>query len=309
MASETKPAAGPVAKPIEGPDFICIGMPRSGTGWLFDQVQFHPEFWMPPTKEFDYLKPGPALKLKNVVNRLERAQARTKANERRGFIKWGNRRAGDERDIKFLEEASAGVGKPMEIANYRVLFRFKGDLKSGDVSPSYVTLTEDIIKNIARELPDTKIMLMVRDPVARASSQISMAYRLDKFDESIIHDPDEFRSYLQTARTTNQRAFPTQIVARWKEHAPKINFRWFLFDDIEQTPDDARRNILTHLGADPAKGGEQMTPEHNRKADTKKLTLTDEAKKVLVEHFADEIVACGELFNGPARNWRTRYGL
>jgi hypothetical protein len=305
MASETKPAASP----IDGPDFICIGMPRSGTGWLFDQVQFHPEFWMPPTKEFDYLKPGPQLRLKNVMTRLERAQRRARGNKRRGFIKWGNRRAGDDRDVAFLEEASQGVGKPMEIANYRALFRFKGDLKSGDVSPSYVALTEDLIKRIAEELPDTKIMLMVRDPVARASSQISMAYRLGKFDETIVRDVDEFRSFLQTGRTTNARAFPTQIVARWKEHAPKINFRWFLFDDVEEKPDEARRTILTHLGADPDKGGEQMAPEVNRKADTKKLTLSDDAKKILVEHFADEIIACGELFNGPARNWRTRYGL
>jgi hypothetical protein len=303
------PDAKPAGQPVDGPDFICIGMPRSGTGWLFDQVQYHPEFWMPPTKEFDYLKPGPALKLKNVVNRLERAQMRANANERRGFIKWGNRRPGDERDLAFLEEASKGVGKPMELANYRVLFRFKGELKSGDVSPSYVTLTDEIIGRIGEELPDTKIVLMVRDPVARASSQISMAYRLGKFDAAVLADADEFRSYLQTARTTNARAFPTQIVARWKDCAPGIDFRWFLFDDIEQNPDEARRNILLYLGADPDKGSGEMAPEHNRKADTKKLTLTDEARKILVEHFADEIIACGKLFNGPAQNWRTRYGL
>jgi hypothetical protein len=295
-------------KPLEGPDFICIGMPRSGTGWLFDQVQYHPEFWMPPTKEFDYLKPG-TLKLKNVINRLERARERFRSDEDGGYIKWGNRRDGDERDLKFLEEASKGVGAPMEIANYRTLFRFKGELKSGDVSPSYVTLKEEQISEIGKALPDTKIVLMVRDPIARASSQISMAYRLGKFDEDIIDDPEEFRTYLRDARTTNERAFPTNLVARWKECAPNADFKWFLFDDIEAKPEEARRTILTHLGADPDKGSGEMPPEHNRKSDTKKLTLTDEAKAILVEHFADEVIACAKVFNGPAQNWRTRYGL
>ena len=39
-----------------GPNFICIGMAKAGTGWLFDQLKHHPDFWMPPIKEFGYLK-------------------------------------------------------------------------------------------------------------------------------------------------------------------------------------------------------------------------------------------------------------
>jgi hypothetical protein len=42
-----------------GPDFICIGMQKAGTGWLFDQLQYHPDFWMPPIKEIHYLDRDP----------------------------------------------------------------------------------------------------------------------------------------------------------------------------------------------------------------------------------------------------------
>ena len=38
-----------------GPDFICIGAQKAGTRWLFDQLAFHPGFWMPPIKELHYL--------------------------------------------------------------------------------------------------------------------------------------------------------------------------------------------------------------------------------------------------------------
>jgi hypothetical protein len=35
----------------DGPDFLCVGVPKAGTGWLFDQLNAHPDFWMPPVKE------------------------------------------------------------------------------------------------------------------------------------------------------------------------------------------------------------------------------------------------------------------
>ena len=37
-----------------GPDFFCIGAQKGGTRWLFDQLDHHPGFWMPPIKELHY---------------------------------------------------------------------------------------------------------------------------------------------------------------------------------------------------------------------------------------------------------------
>jgi hypothetical protein len=54
---------------IDGPDFICIGMQKAGTGSLFDQVQYHPDFWMPPEKVHNYLLENPS-QLRNVQQRL-----------------------------------------------------------------------------------------------------------------------------------------------------------------------------------------------------------------------------------------------
>ncbi len=30
-------------------------MQKAGTGWAYDQLQYHPDFWMPPLKEIHYL--------------------------------------------------------------------------------------------------------------------------------------------------------------------------------------------------------------------------------------------------------------
>ena len=37
-----------------GPDFLVIGALDGGTDWLFDQLDHHSGFWMPPIDELHY---------------------------------------------------------------------------------------------------------------------------------------------------------------------------------------------------------------------------------------------------------------
>src|SRR5215472_17512260 len=36
------------------PDFLCVGAHKGGTTWLYQQLDSHPDFWMPPLKELHY---------------------------------------------------------------------------------------------------------------------------------------------------------------------------------------------------------------------------------------------------------------
>src|ERR1700758_1596004 len=36
------------------PDFLCVGAQKSGTSWLYRQLDLHPDFWIPPLKELHY---------------------------------------------------------------------------------------------------------------------------------------------------------------------------------------------------------------------------------------------------------------
>jgi len=37
------------------PDFLCVGAHKAGSTWLYQQLDSHPDFWMPPVKELHYL--------------------------------------------------------------------------------------------------------------------------------------------------------------------------------------------------------------------------------------------------------------
>ncbi len=279
-----------------GPDFICIGMPKAGTAWLYDQLKHHPDLWMPPVKEVNYLLAGNRT-MKNTIRQLGRSRKKHQSG-----------RQLDGPDHKFLEEAAVSANEPRSFERYVSLFRFKGELLSGDVSPKYCCLEGNDIAEIARHLPGTKIVLMVRDPIARLWSGLSMLHRKEKLDLRVFDSESTFRSFL-AKRGAEERMFPTAVLGRWRQHAPALEFRFFFLDDIESRPDEVRRDLLSFVGADPDERSSQLSASHNRKSAAAKLPMPQSARAVLVEHFADELRACGAQLGGAAEAWPGRYGL
>jgi Sulfotransferase family len=281
---------------VPGPDFICIGMPKAGTGWLYDQLQHHSDFWMPPVKEVNYLLAGDRT-MKNTIRHLGRSR---KKAERGGQL--------DGRDRSFLEEAAVSASEPRSFERYVSLFRHKGELLSGDVSPKYCSLQANDIVEIGRHLPRTKILLLIRDPIARLWSGLSMLNRKGKLDLAVLENETTFRSFL-ARKGAEERMFPTAVLGRWRQHAPALEFRFFFLDDIESRPDEVRRDLLSFIGADPDKESSQLSASHNRKSAAQKLPMPPSARAVLVEHFAAELRACGAQLGGAAEAWPARYGL
>lgn len=288
-----------MGRPV-GPDFLCIGMQKAGTDWLFDQLQFHPDFWMPPVKEFHYFD-------RKITPKVGRATKLLNLSPQRLAQKLSVRRAWDERDYAFLHEASQLQG--LDFQRYAALFRYKDSLLSGEITPGYCVLGEEMIRAIDREFPGLKIVLLVRDPVARAWSQISMAYRNDNFDASVLGSRTAFADFLESSALVGDRSFPTKIAERWKRAGAHLEFGYFLFDRLEAEPERARHDVLRFLGADPDKKSGEVPANQNRKAKLAKLPMTDEILGVLVEHFREELAACAALFGEEAQQWPARYGL
>lgn len=282
------------------PDFICIGMPKAGTRWLFDQVDHHPDFWMPPVKELHYLNRD-IPKLNNSLRLLEKWDAMARRAQKQGFA-WG------ERERAFAEELASCAGQPMDLGRYARLFRHKGDRLSGDISPGYCSIENDVAAQIAAALPATKILLLVREPIARLWSRVCMAYREGGFDVALLDDVPAFAEFVMKKRHIQGRSLPTVIVRRWSSCFPDSRFRAILFDEIASRPADTIQDILRFVGADPSRPG-GLSPDYNRKSGAKKLEMPVPIRDFLIDHFADEIRACASLLGGAARSWPSLYGL
>src|SRR5438094_2284502 len=182
-----------------GPDFLCIGAHKAGTTWLYQQLDSHPDFWMPPVKELHYF---------DQLSRVQRA---------------GRLRRRDQRDFRFLERLNRLSAEPgIDLEKYGRLFEPKASLLSGDISPNYSTLSDEVIRQVIGYFPNLRVIFLARDPVERVWSHLSMEvhYRqIEPFDPANI---DEVHRNL-SRRGLLLRSYPSAVVARWNPYvAPDL---------------------------------------------------------------------------------------
>ena len=267
------------------PDFLCIGAHKGGTTWLYQQLDSHPDFWMPPFKELHYF---------DQLSNVERASSP---------------RCRDERDLRFLESIKNLSAKPyIDLEHYARLFEAKGSLLSGDISPNYSTLSNEVIRQVVGYFPTLKVIFLARDPVERVWSHLSMEVRYRQIEPFDVTNIDEVNRNL-VRRGLLLRSYPSAVVARWKRHVQPDRFRIYFFDDLQGNPTELRRSILRFLDADPDKRGSRAMADYNGWTGMEKLPLTDEVRSHLARFFKKELKTCAARLGGPARDWPARYGF
>lgn len=278
-------------KRVAGPDFCCIGAQKAGTGWLYEQLRSHPDFWMPPLKELHYF------------DRLWRSQRKA------GRTQVARKDVRDERDIHFLDAMeSLYAHSEIDLKGYTQLFSSKGRLLSGDITPGYSLLQDEIIERIVGWFPDLKVIFLARDPVERAWSHLSMWVRHKTIAPFDLTDVDEVTRNLLRPEVL-VRSHPSKIVARWRRYVRPELFGVYFFDDLKRNPIELRCSILEFLDADPEKASGELAADHNSKGRLEKLPLTDAVRSHMAHFFEQELKACAGELGGPAVDWPTRYGF
>ena len=286
-----------------GPDFICVGAQKAGTGWLYEQLRDHPDFWMPPVKELHYFD-----RISGSGEDLPQRSVRyARKNEER--IDIARLRARDDRDRRFLDEFTLLWQRPAaDLDEYARLFEPKGHLISGDITPGYSILPENTIVKIASRFATTRVIFLARDPVERAWSQLSMYVRRGLITRFDPNDLQQITQHL-TRPEIVARSYPSETVRRWQDHVNADRFHVFFFDDLKRDPVHLRGAIVAVLGGDPNKRSDVLPPDYNPKADKQKLPLSETVRTHLARFFEDELKACAAALGGPATEWPKRYGL
>lgn len=306
MADGTLNGMGRGAAPAEsrrrGPDFICFGAQKGGTRWMFDQLDAHPDFWMPPIKELHYFnspasRKDMALKLQEATGDLKTLNRRRKNDQYRPL---------DKKDLRFLASFLALADRPINYAKYAALFDRKGERLSGDITPGYSALDDDRAARIVGHFPEANYLFIARDPVKRFWSQVCMHVYKDRLGERM---KDEAIVKLLDERSYAKRSFQSEIVARWKRLVPADRFALFFLDDLVADPVSLRTRVIAFLGGDPDKPSGDLPADFNRKQGKSSLPLSERLAHMLAERLSDELKACADLFGGPAAAWPGRYGL
>ena len=286
----------------DGPDFICFGAQKGGTRWLFDQLDAHPGFWMPPIKELHYFN-SPASR-RHIAEKLARKSEDLEDFNRKRRHR--QLRPLTKRDLRFVNLFLKLAEQPMNANKYARLFRGKGDLLSGDITPGYSALDEKRIGMMVDRFPDARYLFIARDPVRRFWSQIGMHIHKKRLTGKLTARQVKALLGRKNYRT---RSYQAGTVELWRRMVPADRFRLYFFDDLVADPTDLRRRMLTFIGADPDAESQGLSADFNRKKGKSSLPMPDNVRAVLAECLADELRACARTLGGPAERWPELYGI
>jgi hypothetical protein len=271
------------------PDFICIGAPKAGTGWLRDQARSHPDVWMPPINELKYLSGRFNLSQRDASKMLWRGA---------GAL------CGQSADVDFLERVLAirrqeDASPNME--EYIWLFEPAGSKISGDVSPQTTWLKDPDVEKLAVALPKCRIIYFIREPISRLWSEINMRMRKRKID--LVGDRERFLNFIGT-EGVRVRSFQSETIMRWRKFITDDRFRVFVIDDLVKDPAAYRKAVFEHIGLDSSLC--TIAPEYNRKSGQgHPASLTAEYREILQRFFGDETKKLQDLVGGATLNWAT----
>ncbi len=275
-----------------GPDFICFGMQKGGTRWVFQQMNAREDVWMPPIKEINFFTKR-CLKAGNLLT-LERNT---------GSLPLITHPSDKQKRQEFCRHFSTFHPSRSDLEWYRTLFDQKGDRLSGDVSPSYSEVESDDISMIAKGLPRTKFILLIREPVDRLWSALCMDLRKNKLTEEQITNWDTLLPLLNK-RLRVLKSHPSELWKRWSAEIPADRIRFWFFDDICTRPQQVVDEICGFLAIKPGPGA--LAANFNSKQGKKKIEMPDHIRMKLTEHYAEEIEACAATFGGHAIRWREK---
>lgn len=278
-----------------GPDFLCVGMQKAGTRWLHDQLRAVSGAWMPPIKEINYFnkssfKPGNIKDLKKLSRR---------------FFDFKNPHRALDR--KFLADFERGLIRENYNDDwYFSLFANKGSNVSGDISPGYSGLNDVQVSSVAEKLPDTLVLLLLRHPVDRAKSAMSMYVRNGQLREEDIQSLEGVKNAL-SKKSISKHSYPSQIWQRWVMHFGSERCKYFFMEDIRDNPEAVRAQASEFIGLDSPKF--KLPADFNRKAKNKGVPFPEEIEAYLYDYFRDEILKCQKIFQGHALNWTDRLSV
>ena len=133
------------------PDFIAIGPPKTGTTWIYKNLDLHPEVWMPPDKEIRHFWERAFIGTLNFQERKESTHWHHAARQifcrERLQAHRRNLRSG-KIDFKTLWWDLKYTYGPHTDRWYSSLF--DATLVSGDISAKYCELPDDEIKRIRK---------------------------------------------------------------------------------------------------------------------------------------------------------------
>ena len=200
------------------PNFIIVGAMKASTTSVYSYLKQHPDIFMTRVKEPMFF------------NNYKKSQ-------------------------DFLIIGSKFKNKIKTISDYYALFdEAKSEKLLGEASPSYIydKNTPNLIK---KYLPNTKIIIILRQPVDRAYSNFLHVLRsgrevFSSFEDSINYESKRIEDNWSPLYHYINKGYYSEQIERYFNEFPIENIKILLFDDIIQNTKECLEDIFRFLEVD-----------------------------------------------------------
>ncbi|MGP6085939.1 sulfotransferase [Antarctobacter jejuensis] len=219
-----------MSKATNCPDFFLVGAAKAGTTAVYTWLRQHPGAFLPEVKEPGYF-----------------AYAGQSSAPAKGPF-----------DPQYVGTICT------RHEDYARLYHGSGDRLRGDLSPVYL-LDEGAAARIAAARPDARIIILLRDPVARAFSQFKHHRRdglepCQSFEAALQAEPERLQAGWSWGHGYATHGHYEAQVARYLYHFPRDQILTLEHQSLLSDPDQAWREICGHVGlsAIPLEKNEQV---------------------------------------------------
>jgi hypothetical protein len=281
------------------PDFISIGAQKAGTTWLSQNLQAHPEIWMPEVKELHYFDeryphaPGLAARLFGRTRRSVRWRRQVRrrlAHHAKSF----------EREV-FLWELKYYAGTPGD-GWYASLFEPGLGKVTGEITPSYAMLDRSVVAHVHEIMPKARVLFMMRNPIERAWSQAAMHFGVADVAEGRQTgdvSEEELRRHFGR-RGERSRASYMRTLETWGQFYPDDRVFAGFLEDVALFPEELLQRVYDFLGVDPSFSPRALA----NKLDVRSPGSIPMATAIaLAAMHREEIKSLNEAFGGHVEFW------
>jgi hypothetical protein len=259
--------SGPTPRP-EGPDFVCIGVPKSGTSRIAQCIAQHPQVFISKKKEVGF---------------FTRYFARGYGWYHEQFREKGSRLAGDLTTSYFITPRDRSWKKEFYPRfNPRRLFAIWERLPS-------------VRDELFVKYPGIKIFVIFRDPADRAWSYYwHWRKRKDKLGKHVVPFEKMFEDDGRWIRSTG---YYDLYLENWLELFPDMGI--FLFDDLKKDEPGFFKKLAAFLGVD-----ESFTPSFEASINKGKYNpLPPELRRTMVDEYRPHVRRLASMIGRDLSSW------
>jgi len=286
------------------PSFLGIGAHKAGTSWLYQQLSSHPEVYMSPKKEIHFFDRSPRYSSRNTLAesspfkrpfRLEHQDLR-----RTVFDIVRMAKCALTSDFEQAEWYRRWVFGYYDEEWYASLFPQSARYKAyGEISPSYSILDSEDVARIKRLNPDMKLLLLLRDPIDRAWSNIRYGHS-NKHLNVDLDSPDDIIRVLQQPKVVLRGDYERTLNI-YLDHFDSSQVLVCFYEAIKHDPIGLMSGITEFLGISPFAAA--MINHQKRVNFSKPKPMPSTVKDYLLETYAPNVKRIAAAFGSYANIW------